>query len=129
MGLEKYPGDIVTGKRFASGTAMSSGSTKGFLDIDGVNRTFYFLTVTGLEFTPKRINVYTSTGYPAFSINISQNIPIFSGNKLGTVNGTTTQVAYIIRLATSYGMEINSNGFTIPIGFGSQNMIWEAFGE
>jgi hypothetical protein len=105
MGLEKYPGDIVTGKRFASGVGSAT-STGSFTNDAGTPVTTYKLNVTGLDFIPSVIVLYRQDGFPYVSVNT--NAPKVSGYALSNNQG-----GYRFRVGVG-DFKIDNTSFTIP---------------
>lgn len=112
MGLEKYPGDIVIGKRFAKGTITPDGNGR--------------FTVTGLTFKPSTIlwrkttnDGYTAGFYSAKDVNATNYVGhVGYGGGNGGVQSWNRSTEAIIR----------NDGFTIRGNY-YDPLDWEAYEE
>lgn len=96
MGLEKYPGDIVIGKRFASGTVPASTCTNGNL------------IVSGLTFKPNRLLVSVQ-----FNGSEHYNADVFEGKSTNQINWPSGQPLTIYANYT----QVSTNWVPTDTGF------------
>ncbi|AYO30264.1 hypothetical protein D2962_06205 [Biomaibacter acetigenes] len=97
-------GSLIPGKKFASGTVTSSGSTTTFQKIDGSTTSQFSVAVSGLTFQPSIIIVYNPNGYYP---TIYNSAGLTKDTYLGVVE--TYNIFY-----TSQNIVVNSTGFTLP---------------
>ncbi len=127
--------NINVGKRFASGNATLSATTIPFTRYnDGsggsVNRAY--VQVTGLNFTPRMIFMYTNVSgnnyFTLYNANLS-----FNGNasykiRVWTVDPTGFPSSTDVVYSLSGNATVSSSGFTLPMGgLFSQAVQWEAY--
>jgi hypothetical protein len=109
------------GKRYATGSALSSPTTTSFTDYTGASRSGYAsFTVSGLPFTPSVISVSDSTGLSQSFVNT--NTPSQSGYKLIGVFGST----YRFRLDGSSAY-ISGGSFSIPVDANNVTFTYHAW--
>lgn len=126
-------GQIITGKKFATGTVTSSNTPEGILWMQtGVSQQGYYVTVTGLGFRPETI-VLTLGGVTMFTYRASA-VPTSSGAnrsyyRLDMFN-SSTQYTYVPEYTGNGGslVYVNDSAFRLPTLYQNSEFTWVAYG-
>ncbi|MFD2330388.1 hypothetical protein ACFSR7_14155 [Cohnella sp. GCM10020058] len=112
-------GTAITGTRFASGSAVQGVDATTFALDNGYGKPGYRFTVTGLNFTPKAVFIYTASG--AVMTAVHAGAPQANGYVLMYSDGS------FIRLVNP--ALLVSGGFSLPVGSGTSGVTyyWFAF--
>ncbi|WP_405131822.1 pyocin knob domain-containing protein [Paenibacillus sp. FSL H8-0317] len=140
-------GQISTGPKYASGTAVSSSAEASFRAIMSADSSGVLsrntLVVSGLSFRPTRIIIRPNDAdprrvtqvYDASKLSIDPSRSISSlpandipGGGLGSVYNIEVSRLSGSNTSTPYTAYTNDVGFLMPVSRGSTNYIWEAFG-
>lgn len=123
-------GTLTSGVKYARGTG-GVGATKSFAYSGTTGNVSLSHVAIKLDFVPKIINVYYTTGtsYEGFSIYNNDGLKYEQANvKIGRTNSSSTS-------QTTYNIKANSvvvvgdNTYHIPIHQStSENITWEAYG-
>jgi hypothetical protein len=114
-------GTLDVGKRFASGSAVSGGSTT-LTDESGGPISGALVTVAGLTFTPRLIYIVTNTPpvYLKVSTMVNMSAPQYNGYSMANVMATGSY-----RIGVS-GVSVVSGGFSLPVQMSGVSHMWWA---
>ncbi|MEL3959411.1 sialidase family protein [Caldifermentibacillus hisashii] len=120
----------MTNKRWASGTTTSSSSTLSFSHADGTGVNLSYVEVTGLNFTPSCILIYSVTNTNSITILYPENI--WSGQYPIRIIATQ-YVTYGSGTVNSRSMKLEGNAyvsqgvFRLPHLYQNKTIKWIAF--
>jgi len=126
-------GNVIAGKRSASGTIVSSSTNASFETIAGISTSKKFVTVTGLSFLPKLIYVKIGTS-SAEAYTIYEEIVVSGGLYPKTIK--MAGVGYTADYTSDY-MEhykgdagyasVTNGGFILPVKYNAATYTWAAY--
>lgn len=118
-------GDVVAGKKFASGVVTSSTVAENISAPDGSSKSLYPFEVTGLDFTPRVILVHHYTGNQISMVGIYNRDfgNSFMGSSITQSGGTGG--SWNTRI--TYPAHINETGFRLHGSYGGAAVTWQAF--
>lgn len=100
--------NVVTGKKFAEGTATGSSSELSFTRYQGTSMNRLYLTVSGLAFTPSYILI-RKINQDNFSVSYDSRRP---NNNTITIQDSETSGSIFKSTGSAY---VNSTGFRLPV--------------
>lgn len=126
--LQSLVDNMVVGRKWASGNALSSSSTTQFIHPDGSTASLSYLTITSLDFIPSTILLVSRTSN-WFTVLFPEILPsttlgrVLNGQYNGLKQGSLT-----IRTFQLTGNAVSEYGlFTLPIGVVNDTVEWIAF--
>lgn len=116
--------NVATGKKWASGTALTGGAQLSFTKSDGTSFTRYPLTVTGLDFTPRVILLYRDVGFKSSVPDVVFNRDRIDDNGRSLVSVFSNNM-HTILTGNAYA---NSGTFQVPAyTFADTQFSWFAY--
>lgn len=116
-------GQINTGKKYASGSVTSATSALNFILDDGTSSSQYYITVTGLTFTPSLIELYYNTNYDRTFYSSNGQFGS-GGSKIAEDIKNSYTPQYFKLTGNAY---VNNTGFQMPVMVKGVSYIWRAY--
>jgi hypothetical protein len=118
-------GLVGTAMKVASGAATSSSGTAQFYDSStGLTANLYYVTVSGLDFTPSKILVYYNNGgYPMVTSFVPGQV---AGRGCIGISGGYTQKIDLKSYSSASSAEVYYGGFKLPVGYLNAPCTWIA---
>lgn len=122
----KLTGTGGNAKRYASGSATTSASTLDFtIMMSGFINPLYYITVSGLTFTPSAILIWSGNGYNKETFYNNDYFETASGRYGKIIVTGSTKNYYTLDGTNAY---TSSSGFRMPVADGSiLSYVWEAY--
>jgi hypothetical protein len=119
-------GQISTGKKWANGTTINNTSMISFATnttgSSSINS--YYIEVTGLNFQPSLILVWTAYGNYVTAYKKQMNLN--NQNNANAIEMTGTYSVYVIYEVQSHGLQVTNGSFRVPVATGNTSWNWIA---